>query len=314
MDFGGQVDRDEAGELRALVARRVDDFAVAAERAAAIRHDAGRRESRLRARRHVDEPKRALVHGHVVGDQQCLVVGGPVDRRPPAALYLKEEPVARGPSWIHQIDVGVGAVAPRGAVGDAGAIGRPRAQVILALPVREQCRGARLLVEAIELVEFAAADVALDHEVRSRRRLVARGQNAIGEERQLVPVATGDAHRVRLHDVGEAGRDQHFAARRVPVLKAGAPELRVAADGFGDGRLDRRDAVDDEVFVRGDELGERGRRYRQTGDRQATGEHAGSLGAGSPKLSRVPPGRNGTTSRARCRREYRSCGLVQQRP
>src|SRR5581483_3432847 len=178
------------------------------------------------------------------------------------------------------------------------------------LAIREQRCFAGDRIEAIELIELAAADIALDDEIGAGRRLIARGFHAIGEEGQLPAIAARGSHQVRLIDIGEARADQNFSTRRVPILKARASEFGVAPDRFGDAHGDRRDAVYDEVFVWGDVRplgqGDDGYEQRQTSQHRAASEagaEQSSKPLQNPKLSVADVDRSG---------RYNAALIVQQ--
>ena len=93
-----EVEMRQALELRVLVGRDVDALAVGAEARAAVRDGlaALRRDERLLAGGHVDQPDVALVDRDELEHGELLVVGRPVGRRPAAALHLEQQPRRAG--------------------------------------------------------------------------------------------------------------------------------------------------------------------------------------------------------------------------
>ncbi len=258
----------EALELRVLVGRDVDALAVGAEAGAAVRDGlaALRRDERLLARGHVDQPDVALVDRDELEDGELLVVGRPVGRRPAAALHLEQQPRRGGVLRVHHVDVAVGAVAARRAEGQAVALVRPGAELVLrAAAARQHADLAGREVEAVDLRELVAALVLREDDVVGRAARPARVADAVREERELPAGAEREAHLVDLRRVAEAGLDQHLPLRRVPGGERGRAELGVAAHRLGDGRGDLGQPVRDQVVARLDHRRLGGRRRRRRG-------------------------------------------------
>jgi hypothetical protein len=190
----GELQIRQALELRVLVGRDVDALAVGAEAGAAVRDGlaAFRRDERLLARGHVDQPDVALVDRDGLEDGELLVVGRPVGRRPAAALHLEQQPRRGGVLRVHHVDVAVGAVAARRAEGQAVALVRPGAELVLrAAAARQHADVAGREVEAVDLRELVAALVLREDDVVGRAARPARVADAVREERELPAGASG---------------------------------------------------------------------------------------------------------------------------
>ena len=262
----GEIEVGEALELGLAVGGDVDPLAVGAPPGARVGDLLGaalRGRQRLRSRRHVHHPDVALVHGDPLDHEELRVVRRPVGRAPAAARHLEDASRRGRVLRVHDVDVAVGAVAPRRAEGHPVAGVRPGAEGVLrAAAVRDHGDGAGGDVEAEDLAELVAAAVLLEEQVVGRAAGPARAAHAVGEEGELPACAARHLHLVDLGRVAEARGDEHLALHRVPPGEARGAELGVAAHRLGDVGRDLRDPVGHEV-VRGPDDGRlRGGRRR----------------------------------------------------
>ena len=122
----GDVDVAEPLELAVLVGGHIHAAAVGREHGGPVRHVLRRiGQRRLLAVRRIDQPQRALRNRRELHDQQAAVVRRPVERLPAAASDLHHQLVGFRVRRIHDVEVAVGAVAARRAVGKAIALGAP---------------------------------------------------------------------------------------------------------------------------------------------------------------------------------------------
>ena len=249
---GREVEAHEPRELRALVGHDEERLAVLRELRRLVRDLLGglRRQQLLAAGGCVDEPQVRLVRRDPLAEDERLVVGGEVLDAPAAALDLRHEPVGLRVFGVHDVDIAVLAGAPRRAVGDAIAGGRPHRAGVARLAVGEQRDLAGRAHEAVELVELAAARVLGEDERVAVFGAVRGARHAVREERQLRARRARRLDLVHLRRVAEAGDDEHLAPRRVPGVEGGRTQLRVAAGRRRDLGRDLRDAVGHQVLVR----------------------------------------------------------------
>ena len=245
-----EVDVAEPLELAVLVGGHVDAAAIGREHAGSVRHVLrGIGERRLLAVRRVDQPEVLLVIDTNSTTSSRLSSGDQSSACQPPPVTCSTSLSVFGLGRIHDVEVAVGAVAARRAVGEAIALGAPDgAAVLRAAAVGEQRDAAVGHVVAIELRELVAADVLAEHEVAALHRLERGAADRLVEEGQLRARAAGKLDVVNLRGVAEARRDQHLAPRRVPVGEVRGTRLGVAPHLVGERRRDRGNAVDDEVL------------------------------------------------------------------
>src|SRR5262249_45337035 len=113
----------------------------------------------------VHNPDERLVDRQLLEQDDLFVVGGPIGGLPAPSLELGEDMVGLGIGGIHYPEVSVFASAAGGHVGDAIAAGRPWAEDVAGLAVREERDLAGSEVVAMELVPLAAANVLHEDDV-----------------------------------------------------------------------------------------------------------------------------------------------------
>ncbi len=154
------------------------------------------------------------------------------EKSPAAARALGDQPVGLRVARVHDVEVGVLPIAPRGRVADELAVLAPCARLVAALAVRQQRQAA--VGERVELVELAAAHVLRDQDHVARARSVARELDAILLEAELRARAARLRHPMHLVGVAEARGDQHRAVDGMPAEEGRRAELHVGPGPRGE--------------------------------------------------------------------------------
>ena len=260
----GQVMQHQLAELARAVAEHEQARAVAPPADGVVRraHRLARRRQQLPClavgQRHLPDARLA---GRAVVDQRELpVVPRHRAAEPAGAGQLSELAPVFG---LHRVDepqrrcrraaraaLG-GAVQRHGAVDQLGAAVQPAQHLVALVGVGQQRDGARVQVQAIELVRLVAAAAARKHHVAAALRFVAGLVDRIGEIGQLL----GRGHRAvdakQLLGVGAglAVRHQHFISRRVPVGETVAAKVGVFLDLAHQRHRNWRYALQHQVLV-----------------------------------------------------------------
>ena len=249
-----QVNIGEPMKLGFLVGGGIDSFAVFAESPTGIRNLLSPfwRQQGLLAVLGVCQPEIAFIGRHVLHRQDLPAIRRPVECAPTSAFKLRHHVVGLWLVWIDHPQVHIFACAASRTVRQLSALLPPDRARVARLAICQQRDLACVEVVAIKLVELSAAHVLAEDEVIALGRLILSIGHGVGIERQLRARATGHLHAVNFRDIGEAGRDQHFATRRVPVGQVGSAEVAVSLHGFGERGRNLGNAFRHETFVRND--------------------------------------------------------------
>ena len=245
-----EIDPPDGVEIAVAIGREIDALSVGREggvRDAALSF-LGRDLPHL-ARRQIDDVQVGVVHGPLLHDEETLSVAGEVDRLP-GAFALGEPAHLLRIGGRAGVDVMVLAVARRARPRDLLAVVREDEPLVPALAVGEKLRSSAPAIEAIDLEELSAANVAqvvdrasVRGELAGADRLLAKGE--------LLPRSHRVLDEVELRGRGEARRDQRRAAVRHHVEQRGCARVLVLAEPLAERAGDLRHSA---LQERGDSL------------------------------------------------------------
>ncbi len=243
-----QMPADELTKLRAFVAGEIDVAPVGRESRPRIGNgDPFRSDHLFCPGFQVEEIQLALVDRNRVVHQELVVVGREVARRPAATLDWQHHAGRLWLRWIDNIKIRVLAVPPRRGIRQPLPILGESRTGVARLAVGEQGDFARAQVEAIELKEFAAADVLGKQDGVRIMGPELGAADSIGKERQLPPRAARHLHQMQLRRAAEARDDQHLRTRRIPAFEGGGADFQIGPYFLHDVFGKNRNALDYQV-------------------------------------------------------------------
>ena len=157
-----------------------------------------------------------------------------------------------GLGGIDYPEIDIFSVATGRAIDELVACVRPELARVAGLAIGEQGDVTLVNVVTIELEELASTDIFREDEKVAAGGLVEGAGDGFGKEGELGAGSARHLHAVELVGVSKAGSDQHLSSDWVPVVEMGPTKVVVALYGCGEGRGNRRDAFDNQVFVGSD--------------------------------------------------------------
>jgi len=188
---------------------------------------------------------------------------------PAIAAHLRDKMVAAGHARLDDVDIAVGAVAPRAGVSQPLALAVPLRTVVAALAVGQQSESTGF--QRVELEELAAPHVLGDDQRVAAMRGVAAACDRFFLEADLGAVAAGPGDLVQLDRIAEARCDQKAARKRIPPLDCCAARFEIRRGCVPHSNRHRRHPIERQRRGRSDHL----RRGSGCGERGEHGEHGG---------------------------------------
>ena len=191
---------------------------------------------------HLHPMQVGLVRRNEFGEQQAVVVGAPIDRRP-RALHLGDAPLAAGHGGVGDVDVHVAAVAGVARVGEELAVVRPERRDVAVGAVGEAPGLAGAAVEQEELKVLGAPLVERIDDLIGIARTVGGLGDRIAVERELRASAHRHGDLVELRALRETRADQQPALLGMPVGENRGADVLVREEILDAARGDRRHAL-----------------------------------------------------------------------